>query len=76
MTEQTVKTWMRCDHCGGLIRIHLESNDRGDRVTYSCDGCGCRWGWGFVLEHKGARCPVHGDAAADDPGAEGGQSDD
>lgn len=59
MTDQTV-TMMPCDHCGGSIRIHLATDDRGDYVTYTCDGCGCRWAWGFVLEHKGARCPVHG----------------
>ena len=39
--------------------MHLTTTT-GDRLTYTCDGCGCRWGWGMVLEYKGARCPIHG----------------
>ena len=66
MTDQTT-TMMPCDHCGGTVRIHQATDDRGDHVTYTCDGCGCRWVWGFVLEHKGARCPVHGEAADYEP---------
>ena len=60
MTMQTTAMTMSCDHCGGTIHMHLDTDGRGDRVTYSCDGCGCQWDWGLVLTHKGPRCPVHG----------------
>ena len=46
------------DHCGGQITLALESDGRGDRIMYTCGGCGCRWGWGMVLEHRGATCPL------------------
>ena len=31
-----------------------------NHLSYECQKCGCRWGWGMILTHKGARCPVHG----------------
>ena len=46
----------RCDHCNGVILVTLD----GEHLSYECQKCGCRWGWGMALTHKGARCPVHG----------------
>jgi len=64
MTKQMqTTTTLRCDHCGGVISIHLDTDERGDQVAYTCAGCGCRWGWGMVLEQPGGRCPVHGTEA-------------
>ena len=45
-----------CDHCGGTIILSIES----EHLSYTCERCGCRWAWGMILIHKGARCPVHG----------------
>ena len=43
-----------CDHCGGRIVMVMD----GDRPSYRCQSCGCRWGFGFVLEERGEHCPL------------------
>jgi len=48
--------WRPCDHCSGAILVTMDR----EHLSYTCQKCGCRWGWGFILLHAGDDCPVHG----------------
>jgi DNA-directed RNA polymerase subunit RPC12/RpoP len=52
------QTTIRCGHCEGTIAVVLESDPRGDLVSYRCDTCGCEWEWGFSPVRRGADCPL------------------
>jgi hypothetical protein len=52
------QTAVRCGHCEGTIAVILESDPRGDLVSYRCEGCGCEREWGFSLVRRGAHCPL------------------